>query len=84
MGKKQRSVEPPPLLTDWAPVVGSPATDLREPSDLPVTDEANGQRAVAFADATDRFINRELSWLDFNGRVLSLAEDPRVPLLEGL
>jgi len=30
----------------------------------------------------DRYLNRELSWLDFNSRVLALAEDPATPLLE--
>jgi polyphosphate kinase len=30
----------------------------------------------------DRFADRELSWLSFNERVLSLAEDPHLPLLE--
>jgi polyphosphate kinase len=29
-----------------------------------------------------RFLNRELSWLDFNARVLHLSDDPVVPLLE--
>jgi polyphosphate kinase len=35
-----------------------------------------------FADASERFLNRELSWLDFNARVLALAEDNRLQLLE--
>jgi polyphosphate kinase len=29
-----------------------------------------------------RYLDRELSWLDFNGRVLALAEDRKLPLLE--
>jgi polyphosphate kinase len=34
------------------------------------------------ATGPERFLNRELSWIDFNARVLALAVDPSVPLLE--
>jgi polyphosphate kinase len=33
-------------------------------------------------EASDRYLNRELSWLHFNERVLALTEDTRTPLLE--
>jgi polyphosphate kinase len=38
--------------------------------------------AVDHALPEDRYLNRELSWLDFNARVLALAADTSLPLLE--
>ena len=35
-------------------------------------------------DAPELYLNRELTWLAFNRRVLHEAQDPRVPLLERL
>src|ERR1700738_3206244 len=34
------------------------------------------------ADPEVRYINREVSWLDFNARILALVEDPDIPILE--
>ncbi|GGQ38029.1 RNA degradosome polyphosphate kinase [Couchioplanes azureus] len=56
-----------------------------EPTEPAVTTAAprTGDTPVERAELPDdRFLNRELSWLDFNARVLALAEDPGTPLLE--
>src|SRR5687767_10681883 len=44
----------------------------------PSAPRASGARPVQ----PELYFNRELSWLDFNARVLSEATDERVPLLE--
>ena len=37
---------------------------------------------MADVNADPRILNRELSWLDFDERVLRLATEPGIPLLE--
>lgn len=49
---------------------------IRRPSTSPEPFDGYG------STIDSRFINRELSWLDFNERVFSLARTPQVPLLE--
>ncbi len=52
---------------------------VQRPLELP-TDGRDGHRPEL---SPDRFLDRELSWLNFNNRVLDLAKDKlRVPLLE--
>ena len=48
----------------------------------PEAPPAATSQAVDNALPEDRYLNRELSWLDFNARVLALAADPSLPLLE--
>ena len=48
-------------------------------------DEAPGDPTIdPLLQSPDLFLNRELTWLNFNRRVLAEAEDPRNPLLERL
>ncbi len=66
------AVRRPPVAS---PDVGPPAVD-------PATSVPGGLHPQAAAAGEARFINRELSWLEFGDRLLSLAADPRLPLLE--
>jgi hypothetical protein len=43
--------------------------------------ETTGERTPISLDAASLYINRELSWLAFNERVLAQAADDRNPLL---
>ena len=54
------------------------AEEIEEIASVPAPTGADGQLPV------DRFLDRESSWLDFNARVLELAQDERLPLLERL
>lgn len=55
-----------PQVSDTAPEAPPAATSTTVDNRLP----------------EDRYLNRELSWLDFNARVLALAADTSLPLLE--
>ncbi|BBX36092.1 polyphosphate kinase [Mycolicibacterium mageritense DSM 44476 = CIP 104973] len=66
---------------DGAPAGTEPAPS---PDSTPEAPPAATSPVVDKTLPEDRYLNRELSWLDFNARVLALAADPSLPLLERL
>ncbi|MDN4478614.1 RNA degradosome polyphosphate kinase [Demequina lignilytica] len=68
-------------------VPAAPPAEGAEPSIE--SDETYALPTVSYEDEEptgelpdDRYLDRELSWLAFNQRVLEMAEDPQTPLLE--
>src|SRR4051794_18334517 len=57
-------------------------TDVVPGDNTPEAPPATTADAIEDALPDDRYLNRELSWLDFNARVLALAADPSLALLE--
>jgi len=72
--RPERAPAPPPL-----PVAATPRT----PADRVPPPRADAGGRIDLGDASC-YLNRELTWLNFNFRVLREAEDDRVPLLERL
>ncbi len=64
-----------------APPTGARTATAASAAAVPVSPPARTLAPVSELP-DDRYLNRELSWLDFNARVLALAEDASQPLLE--
>jgi polyphosphate kinase len=58
------------------------ALETEQQGDAPAEEDAPSATTVADLTDSSLYLNRELSWLDFNDRVLQLAEDESLPLME--
>jgi len=69
-------------MTEAEARVRPDGADVVPGDSAPVAPPAATAAAIDNALPDDRYLNRELSWLDFNARVLALAADTSLPLLE--
>lgn len=71
----ETEAQPRPDENAWDPGDSAPTAP-------PAATAAEGGVTSSDQLPADRYLNRELSWLDFNARVLALAADNSLPLLE--
>ena len=80
---QQRDVETTPEVSSFTSTVANRRPPMRGRDGRFIgTPGAGRERPGAEDLPADRYLERELSWLQFNERVLQLAMDPTVPLLE--
>lgn len=78
MAKSPQALEKSAVPASAPPRPASRTTPAGRPARTPSPRRAK----VDFRSNTELFINRELSWVDFNFRVLALASSSSLPLLE--
>jgi polyphosphate kinase len=85
-GTPASSAAPDSAVPDSAVSAAHQPFDSASPAGSPLSRAVQPQRVPEGADVShpSLFFNRELSWLDFNWRVLQMARDRRTPLLERL
>ncbi|RYH01822.1 RNA degradosome polyphosphate kinase [Salipiger sp. IMCC34102] len=71
-------------MTDNAKITAHPHKAVVTRADFLQSDPPEPQPLDGDLAGPGRYVNRELSWIGFNMRVLEEAENPRVPLLERL